>query len=48
METERLTLYSLDIEQTDKDKLKSVFPQCFARGKLDIDIKNNRYARKDS
>ncbi|MCI8471485.1 MAG: site-specific DNA-methyltransferase, partial [Clostridiales bacterium] len=28
---------SMDIEQTEKEKLKAVFPQCFAEGKLDID-----------
>lgn len=28
---------SMDIEQTNIDKLKAVFPECFAEGKLDID-----------
>ena len=28
---------SLDIEQTERDKLRAVFPQCFVEGKLDID-----------
>ncbi len=28
---------SMDIEQANMDKLKSVFPECFAEGKLDID-----------
>lgn len=28
---------SKDIEQTERDKLASVFPQCFVEGKLDID-----------
>lgn len=28
---------SLDIEESDKEKLKSVFPQCFTEDKLDID-----------
>jgi len=28
---------SMNIEQTEMEKLKSVFPQCFAEGKLDID-----------
>lgn len=28
---------SMDIEQTNKDKLKAAFPECFAEGKLDID-----------
>ncbi|MDL2273203.1 site-specific DNA-methyltransferase [Oscillospiraceae bacterium OttesenSCG-928-G22] len=28
---------SMDIEQADRDKLQSLFPQCFVEGKLDID-----------
>ena len=28
---------SLDIEQADRNKLQSLFPQCFSEGKLDID-----------
>lgn len=28
---------SMNIEQTEMEKLKAVFPQCFAEGKLDID-----------
>ena len=28
---------SMNIEQTNMDKLKSVFPECFTEGKLDID-----------
>ncbi|MEG0467873.1 MAG: site-specific DNA-methyltransferase [Mucinivorans sp.] len=28
---------SLDIEQMERERLKSVFPQCFIEGKLDID-----------
>ena len=28
---------SMNIEQTNMDKLRSVFPECFAEGKLDID-----------
>ena len=28
---------SMNIEQTNMDKLKSIFPECFAEGKLDID-----------
>ncbi len=28
---------SMDIEQTNMDKLRAVFPECFAEGKLDID-----------
>lgn len=29
--------FSMDIEQTEREKLASVFPQCFVEGKLDID-----------
>jgi len=28
---------SMDIEQSERDKLRSVFPQCFTEGQLDID-----------
>ncbi|MCL1994905.1 MAG: hypothetical protein FWG63_01710 [Defluviitaleaceae bacterium] len=28
---------SMDIEQTEREKLAAVFPQCFSEGKLDID-----------
>ncbi|MDL2293272.1 site-specific DNA-methyltransferase [Ruminococcaceae bacterium OttesenSCG-928-D13] len=28
---------SMDIERADRDKLQSLFPQCFVEGKLDID-----------
>ena len=28
---------SLDLEATNKEKLKSVFPECFSEGTLDID-----------
>lgn len=28
---------SMDLEQSNMDKLRSVFPECFAEGKLDID-----------
>ncbi len=28
---------SLDVAETDKERLKAVFPQCFVEGKLDID-----------
>lgn len=28
---------SMNIEQTNMDKLKAIFPECFAEGKLDID-----------
>jgi len=37
MENNRLDGMSMNIEQTEMEKLKSVFPQCFAEGKLDID-----------
>lgn len=34
---DKLDGMSMNIEQTEKEKLKTVFPQCFAEGKLDID-----------
>jgi len=34
---EKVPSMSKDVEQSEKDKLKSVFPQCFVEGKLDID-----------
>lgn len=34
---EKLSGLSMDIEGVNKEKLKSVFPECFAEGKLDID-----------
>ena len=34
---EKLSGLSKDIEQTEREKLASVFPQCFVEGKLDID-----------
>ena len=34
---EKLDGQSMNIEQTEKDKLKSLFPQCFVEGKLDVD-----------
>jgi len=34
---EKVSGLSMDIEQADKEKLQSVFPQCFNEGKLDID-----------
>ena len=37
MDTNKLDGMSLDIEQTEMEKLKAVFPQCFSEGKLDID-----------
>lgn len=33
----RVSGQSLDIEEVEREKLKSVFPQCFSEGKLDID-----------
>ncbi|WP_317854481.1 site-specific DNA-methyltransferase [Chakrabartyella piscis] len=35
--TNKLNGLTLDLEQTNKDKLKSVFPECFVEGTLDID-----------
>jgi len=29
---------SMDIEQAERSKLQSLFPQCFKEGKLDIDM----------
>ena len=37
MNTEKIDGLSMNIEQTEMEKLKAVFPQCFAEGKLDID-----------
>ena len=37
MENNRLDGMSMNIEQAEMEKLKAVFPQCFAEGKLDID-----------
>lgn len=34
---EKVSAYSMDIEGANKEKLKSVFPECFSEGKLDID-----------
>ena len=34
---DKLDGMSMNIEQTEMEKLKAVFPQCFAEGKLDID-----------
>ncbi|MCD7780313.1 MAG: site-specific DNA-methyltransferase [Candidatus Gastranaerophilales bacterium] len=36
-EIAKVSLLSMDIEGTNKEKLKSVFPECFLDGKLDID-----------
>ena len=33
---DKLDGMSMNIEQTEMEKLKAVFPQCFAEGKLDI------------
>ncbi|GHV31940.1 DNA methylase N-4 [Clostridia bacterium] len=37
MDNEKLEGLSLDIETAERDKLRTVFPSCFADGKLDID-----------
>ena len=37
MNTEKIDGMSMNIEQAEMEKMKSVFPQCFAEGKLDID-----------
>ena len=33
---EKLDGQSMDIEQSEREKLREVFPQCFTEGKLDI------------
>ena len=38
MELNKIDGISMNIEQTEMQKLKSVFPQCFAEGKLDIEV----------
>ena len=35
--SDKLPGLSMDIEQVERDILRSVFPQCFSEGKLDID-----------
>ena len=35
--TDKLDGLSLDLEKMNKEKLQSVFPECFIEGKLDID-----------
>jgi len=37
MDNEKLDGLSMDIELTEREKLRAVFPQCFSEGKLDID-----------
>ena len=37
MELNKMDGMSMNIEQTEMEKLKSVFPQCFAEGKLMLD-----------
>jgi adenine-specific DNA-methyltransferase len=37
MDGERMDGLSVDVEATERDKLRAVFPQCFVEGKLDID-----------
>ena len=34
---DKLDGLSMDIEAANKDKLESVFPECFTEGRLDID-----------
>jgi len=35
--TDKLDGLSMDIAAAEQDKLRAVFPQCFAEGKLDVD-----------
>lgn len=35
--TDKLDGFSMDLEAANKEKLQSVFPECFTEGKLDID-----------
>ena len=37
MGNDKLTMLSADIEVTEREKLQSLFPQCFVEGKLNID-----------
>ncbi len=37
MQINKLDGKSMDIEATEREKLRAVFPQCFNDGKLDID-----------
>ena len=37
LDIKKLDGKSLDVAETDKERLKAVFPQCFVEGKLDID-----------
>jgi len=37
MKQEKMDGLSMDIEQSERDKLRALFPQCFSEGKLDID-----------
>lgn len=37
LEIQKIEGKSLDIEATEKERLKAIFPQCFSEGKLDID-----------
>ena len=37
MSVEKIDGMSMDVEQSDRDKLRTLFPQCFAEGRLDID-----------
>jgi adenine-specific DNA-methyltransferase len=37
MDNEKLDGLSMNIERTERDKLRAVFPECFVEGRLDID-----------
>lgn len=37
VDIEKVSGLSMDVEGVNKDKLRSVFPECFSEGKLDID-----------
>lgn len=41
----KIDIFSKNIEQIEREKLASVFPQCFVEGKLDID--NAHYVLRD-
>lgn len=50
VDIEKVPNLSMNIEDVNKDKLKSIFPECFADGKLDIDKLLNlcgEYIEKD-
>ena len=37
MSNEKIDGFSMDIEQTDREKLRGIFPECFTEDRLDID-----------